>query len=479
VRDVAFLAFIAGMLLLGLKRPFLFALLYAYVDIVSPQRLSYYLLNSLPVSISVIAAGLCLVGWFVADDKRNFSIAPRQWLMLILLGYAGATTAYADFPVEAFEKWDWAWKALAFAIFLPVLLRTRLRIEAFLLFMTLSIASIIIVGGIKTALSGGGYGSLNLMVDNNSGLYEGSIISTFAVASIPIILWFARFGTIYRTKEVAAAAQPFGASQARRVLSEPLLVKLFCAALIFACLLIPIGTEARTGLICIAVLALLTLRDIKRRLLYLAAIGFLGLAAIPFLPQSFTSRMETIQGYQGDESANTRLAVWGWTLGYVRDHPFGGGFEAYRQNQIQISTVNTQASGDLLTLNTRTQADAGRAWHSAYFEMLGEQGWPGLILFLLIHGIGLTRMELLRRRYRRRDDLPWVAPLATALQHFQIVYLIGALFVAVAFQPFIWMAIGVQIGFDSWLARHERARRRTPMRPAEPSPGSGNEALAR
>ena len=57
------------------------------------------------------------------------------------------------------------WKALAFAIFLPLTLRTRLRIEALLLFMVLSVSSIVVVGGIKTLASGGGYGALNLMVD--------------------------------------------------------------------------------------------------------------------------------------------------------------------------------------------------------------------------------------------------------------------------------------------------------------------------
>jgi hypothetical protein len=58
--------------------------------------------------------------------------------------------------------------------------------------------SIIIVGGIKTVGSGGGgYGELNLMVANNSGLYEGSTISTVAIAIIPLILWFTKYGTIF------------------------------------------------------------------------------------------------------------------------------------------------------------------------------------------------------------------------------------------------------------------------------------------
>ncbi len=443
MRDLAFLGFIGALLVLGLKRPFLFTLLYAYVDIVSPQRLSYFLLNRVP--ISMIAAGLAIGGWLIADRKR-LTFGPRQGLMLILFAYAGVTTLYADFPIDALDKWDWASKAVGFAIFLPFVLSTRLRIEALLLFMMLSLGAIVIVGGIKTALSGGGYGALNLMVSNNSGLYEGSILSTFAIASIPVILWFARFGTIF---------------------PSDWRVKVFCYALCSACLLIPIGTEARTGLLCIVLLGLLMLRDLKlkQRILFAAAAGALGLAAIPFLPSSFTERMETIQGYQADESAGTRLAVWGWTLTYVRDNPWGGGFEAYRQNRINVRTVDSREAGDVTIVSSRLQEDQGRAWHSAYFEMLGEQGWPGLILFLLIHGIGLVRMEMIRRRWRKAEgDDAWIAPLATAMQHFQLIFLLGAVFVAVAFQAFIWLMIGVQIAFDFWLSRREKAKRVTAYR---------------
>ena len=437
MRDLGLVAFLVALLTLALKRPFLFALAYIYVDTVSPQRLSYYLLNSIP--ISMLVAILAIGGWLIAD-RKDFRMAPRQGLILILLAYVTWTTAYADVPVEAWVKWDWAWKALLFAIFLPFTLRTKLRLEAAFLFLTLSAAAIIIVGGIKTMLSGGGYGVLNLMVDNNSGLYESSTISTIAIALIPLILWFTRFGTIFPPD--------------RRV-------KAFCFALVFACLLMPIGTEARTGLICIALLGLLMLRDAKRRFLYMGAAALLGLAAIPFLPASFTSRMETIQGFKADESANTRLAVWGWTWNYVLDHPMGGGFEAYRQNRIQVQTVNERAAGDVQIVAARTQADEGRAYHSAYFEMLGEQGFPGLILFLLIHGIGLVRMETIRRRYRRAEsEDDWISPLATALQNFQLIYLVGAVFVGMAYQPFVYLMLAGQIGFDTWLTRRERGRRR-------------------
>jgi probable O-glycosylation ligase (exosortase A-associated) len=441
MRDLAFVGFLVALLGLGFRRPFLFVLAYAYVDTVSPQRLSYYLLNSLP--LSMIVACLAFAGWLLAEKKTDLGFSARQGLIGLLLCYTFYTTMNADFPIEAAEKWDWVSKALIFAIFLPFTLRSKLRIEAMLLFLILSAAAIVIVGGLKTVASGGGYGVLNLMVDNNSNLYESSTISTVAIAIIPVILWLARFGTVF---------------------PPDWRVKLFAAALVFACLLMPIGTEARTGLVCIGVLAVLRLRNVKRRFLYLAGAGLITFVSIPFLPASFTGRMSTIQGYEADSSANVRLAVWGWTWNYAKEHPLGGGFGAYRQNKIEVRTVATQAEGGLATVTAQTHMDQARAYHSAYFEMLGEQGFPGLVLFLLIHGIGLVRMEIIRRRFRKSGgDEAWIAPLATALQHFQIIYLVGALFVGIAYQPFLWLMFGVGIGFDSHLARRARAGAKSPF----------------
>src|SRR3546814_9565888 len=101
----------------------------------------------------------------------------------------------------------------------------------------------------------------------------GSTISTVAIAIVPLILWLTRFGTIF---------PPDGR------------VKWGGWALCFACLLIPIGTEARTGLLCIMLLALLMLLHMKRRVLYGALMAFAVIVSIPFLPASFTNRMDKI-----------------------------------------------------------------------------------------------------------------------------------------------------------------------------------------
>jgi probable O-glycosylation ligase (exosortase A-associated) len=435
MRDLAFVGFLLALIGMGFKRPFLFVLAYVYVDVVSPQRLTYILLNSVPVSLILVC--LAVGAWAMVDNKADTRIAPRKILLAMLLVYCGITTAQADFPVEAFEKWSWVWKALAFAIFLPLTLRTRLRIEALVLFMVLSIGSIIIVGGIKTLAGGGGYGELNLMMDSNSGLYEGSILSTFAIAIIPLITWLARYGTIY---------------------VPDWRVRGFAVALTFACLLIPIGTQARTGLICIGVLGVMFLRQTKRRVLYLGILGAAALIVTPLLPASFTTRMNTIQGYQADSSASTRIAVWQWTIGYAKEHPFGGGFDAYRQNKLRI-VKHGVATGEQQDTSTVVEYDQARAYHSSYFEMLGEQGYPGLALWLAIHLTGLLRMEILRARYRKRVEDEWISGLATALQQGQVIYLIGSLFVGIAFQPFAYLLIGLQIGLDTYAARRSREAR--------------------
>jgi len=436
--ELALAGFLGALLALGLRRPFVWVLAYIYVDIVAPQKISWLLLKAVPVSLIVFIAAFG--GWMVLDRKDGTRFSLRQGLMVALLIYCFMTTMTADFPDSAWDKWDWVWKALVFAIFLPLTLRTRLRIEATALVMVLSAGALIISAGIKTVISGGGYGTLKSFVSDNTGLYEGSTLSMAAIAMIPLIVWVARHGTVYR---------------------PDWRVKLFALALGFSCVLVPIGTQTRTGLLCMGLLAVLSLRSVKRRFLYLTIMGGLAFVAIPFLPQSYTKRMSTIENHEADESASTRIAVWKWTLDYVAHNPFGGGFDAYRGNTVSYEKKAAATSGSSTAIETKEVNDAGRAYHSAYFEMLGEQGYPGLGLWLWLQLSGLWQMEMVRRRYRKRTgpDEQWQAPLANALQQGQVIYMVGAVFVGIAFQPFIYMLIALQIALVQQVRRAEQAAR--------------------
>ncbi len=431
--DIALFLTVMFMFALGLARPFVWVLAYLYIDILAPQKIGWALTPALPISL--IAFLLAFAGWAIADRKAGTRFTLRQGILAALLIYCWWTTMGADFPEDAAFKWEWVWKALVFAIFLPFTLTTRLRIEAALLILVLTAGAIIVSAGMKTALGGGGYASLYLFVNDNSNIYESSTLATVAVAIIPATLWLAKHGTIF---------------------SPDWRVKTFAGALIFACLLIPIGTEARTGLLAIGVLALLMLRDVKKRVFYLAGAAALGLVALPFLPASYYERMATITAPSGDQSASTRVAVWQWTIDYAAENPFGGGFDAYRGNSFTYEMPVTQEAGNTVAVDYQPVTDKSRAYHSAVFEMLGEQGYPGLILWLALHILGLVQMERIRRRWRGRaaKDEQWQGPLASALQFAQIIYLVGALFQGIAYQPVILMLIGLQIA----LANHCRSR---------------------
>lgn len=435
--DLVFLAFIGYVLVLGLRRPFLWVLLYVYIDILAPQRIGYSAIASLPVSLIAFAAAFG--GWVALDRKEGARFTLRQGLMALLLGYCFWTTGHADFPIEAATKWDWVWKALLFAIFLPLTLTTRARIEGLALVLLLSVATIVIGTGMKTILGGGGYQNLKFFVNDNSGIYESSTLATVAIGLIPMLWWFVKHGTIFRPHWLVTG---------------------FAVALTFAALLVPIGTEARTGLLCIAALGGLMLRYTKQRFLFIAGAGVLGLTALPFLPQSYYERMSTLAQPSGDESASTRIAVWEWTIDYVAQKPLGGGFDAFRGNKFNYVMPVKQTDRNTTTVTYQPVEDKGRAYHSSFFEMLGEQGWPGLIIWIALHLIGLWQMERIQRRWKNAEDEAerWIAPLAAALQMGALIYLVGATFQGIAYQPVMLMLVGLQIGLNTYCTRIDLAR---------------------
>jgi len=410
VRDVFILAILLFFFCAACKRPFLMTLAYLYVDIVQPQQISYYLVNSVPVSL--VFGGAAVLFFLLFDDKRNLGFGRLQVLLVLWLGWITFTTFNGQLP-DAWIKWDPASKAIIFGIFLPFVLRTRQRIEAAVMFMLLCIGAITISGGIKTLVGGGGYGSLNLLVDSNTGLYEGSTISAVAIALIPMILYAYSWNQIFPKQR---------------------LTLLLAAGLIFSAILIPVGTEARTGLICLGVLSFLLFLRAKRKMLIGAAAAVLAVAVVPVLPDSFTGRMSTIKSYDEDSSASTRVAVWNWTWEFVKEHPFGGGFYAYKLNRIKMTLQNGDGT-------TRTVEDEARAFHSSYFEVLGEHGYPGLMLYLTILATALVQLRSLYTRFRANDQDRWIAELARALGQTLLIYVVGSLFVGVAFQSMLYFLL--------------------------------------
>ena len=98
----------------------------------------------------------------------------------------------------------------------------------------------------------------------------------------------------------------------------------------------------------------------------------------------------------------------------------------------------------------------GHAFESSYFEMLGEQGWVGLSLFLGVIAWTFFGLRRLARRTRKIPHLAWCADMSDALQAGMVVFMTAGAFLDVAFQPELWYFIAMSVSLREYVRRVEQ-----------------------
>ena len=118
------------------------------------------------------------------------------------------------------------------------------------------------------------------------------------------------------------------------------------------------------------------------------------------MPDAWLNRMNTIETYQSDGSAQGRLAAWSAAWNMAFDYPAGVGFNQVRQHLFDRYSHNAAAGA--------------RAAHSIYFQVLGNHGFIGLGLFMSIWLITLAHAGQLRKQAARflklggaQTSVPW------------------------------------------------------------------------
>ena len=443
MRDLLLLLILSGFILASLRVPYFMALGYLWIDFLQPQKMAYYVFSQLPVSM-IMGAGAVLI-WLIRDPERTFRFSLPQALVVALVAY----TTISNFSFGVLgptAKWDWTSKALLFSVFLPFVLTTRPRIEAALAVMIFSMTAITISGAAKTLLGGSGYGALSLLVNNNSGLFEGSTLATVGCAMSPMVWWLYKNNSVYPPTR---------------------LTLLITIGIIASFLLITVGSEARTGLVAAGMLAFLFWLRSSKKFAILVGLTTMAIVAVPFLPATFTERMATITNFQSDESASIRVEVWKWTLDYVRENPQGGGFDIYKINKFEVDVVQKSGEEGNEDVSGYTITQRARAFHSSYFEMLGEFGIPGftiwitLVILFYYNGSKLYRQEksflkTLDPDDPRREAAQWASSFGHAIMIFVPVYMTGSLFIGIAFQPPFYHVLALSVAVRA-IRRQQRA----------------------
>lgn len=425
MRDIIFLSFYIAMLLLSLGEPAVAVLAYMMTDFVRPQYVAYGFLTSLP--LSMIWAFISAIAWFFIKDKPARITLGIKLLVLWCI-WMTITTFMAEVQNAAWLKWNWAFKGALFTVFLPYFFNTRPQIEAAILVLILSISAHIIPVGLKTIVSGGGYQLSYGLYSGNTGLAEGSTLAMIAASLIPLYLWAGRYSglitSLWRKKE-------------------------FSIGMSFLALAASLGTFARTGLVSVVVLALAFAFLVKRKIVYILLLLVMVFAIQMLMGDRWLDRMKTMQDVEQEGSAMGRVAVWLWTIDYAKAHPFGGGFDVYRINEFKLDTKTKGVTYQI----------EGKAFHSIYFEVLGEQGIPGFALFMSMIVWMLLTLKYVQSKSRESLELKWIGMLASSLIVTTLVYLAGGAFIGVAYQPYFWYLYAITIAMRHYIEKYTEVTR--------------------
>ena len=142
------------------------------------------------------------------------------------------------------------------------------------------------------------------------------------------------------------------------------------------------------------------------------------LAAI-YVPEKWYTRMGTITTYEQDASAMGRINAWHFAWNVASDRPFtGGGFQTFSPELFEIYAPNPDQYADA---------------HSIYFEMLGEQGFIALGLFMALLTSCFLSLRKVKKDFKDVPSGDWLCNYSDMLQVSLIAYMVGGAFLGRAY----------------------------------------------
>lgn len=390
MRDVVLTLLVAGILPFTLKKPYIGLLLWIWLGIMNPHRLTYGFAYNLP--FAQISAIFFFLGILI-NLKQTYRF-PWNGITVAMLAFVlwiGVSPWFSFHPEFEFELWVRAFKIQLMVLIGFFVIGNRHQLNAVIAILALSVGFYGIKGGVFTILTGGGnrvWGpDFTFIADNN----------TLALAVIMVVPLFR-----YLQLEM-----------------ENKWIKRGCIAAMLLCTASALGSHSRGAFLAIVAMSIfLWLKSPKKLGLGIAMAMAIALF-LPFMPEEWYARMSTIQTYDQDASANGRINAWwvAWNVAVDR-FPLGAGFKMYQPDVFAIYAPNP------LDIH---------AAHSIYFQVLGEHGFMGLFLFLTIFFLAWRYGVYVIRETRNRPELVWARNLAAMTQVSLVGYAIGGAFLSLSY----------------------------------------------
>lgn len=409
IRDVLVTAIVLGTLPFILKHAYVGVLLWTWISIMNPHKLAWGFAADAP--FAAIAASVTLLSLFTTRDRVQLPLDPIVVLLLVFIAWMGLTTILAIDPQLSLVQLEKVLKIQLITLVAIAVLHDKKQIHLFIWIIAISLGFYGAKGGLFTLLTGGGsrvYGPSGGFISENNAL----ALATIMLIPLLYFLWLVTANRWIRRGVMAV-----------------MLLSVASA----------LGSQSRGALLAIvAMAAFLWLRS-PRKIAYGIPMLIIGVALVLFMPETWVSRMETIQSYQEDSSAMGRINAWLTMLNIANDRFFGGGFEVYNQFVYQIYSPNPALV---------------KAAHSIYFQVLGEHGWVGLLLFVSLWLLVWREAGKLRRKSSGRNDVLWVYHLAGMIQVSLIGYAVGGAFLSLAYFDLPYNILVLVVVVRRWLAEY-------------------------
>jgi probable O-glycosylation ligase (exosortase A-associated) len=393
MRDIAITLAVFGSLPFILIHPWIGILVWTWLGFMNPHRLAWGFSVTMP--FAMIVAITTLVAIYFSREPKKFSRQPEMVLMLLFLAWMLVTTIMAFYPALAWEQFDKVWKIFLMIFVATLVINTKVRLQALVWVIALSIGFFGVKGGIFTIMTGGAF---HVRGPDASFISGNNEIGLALCMTIPFLYYL------------------------RQIASRPWLRFAMLGAVLLT-VVAAMGTQSRGALLgLVAMGAFLWLKSPNKVQIGLL-IGVSVLVLAPIMPDAWVERMQTIRTYDEDASAMGRFNAWGMAFNLASARIPGGGFETFQQAQFARFAPDPAY-----------QADA----HSVYFEVLGEHGFPGLALFLLIAGMTWLSASKIIRACKRDPELRWLRDLMAMTQVSMVAYLVAGAFLGLAYFDYFY-----------------------------------------
>jgi len=388
MRDLLVTAMIFGALPFVFKRPWIGVLLWSWLSYMNPHRLAYGFAYDFP--FAMIVAIVTITALLFSKEKKEMVWTRETVLLLMFIGWMLFTTFFAMYPELAWPEWNRIWKIQLFVVLTAIMINNRRKLDWLIWVLVLSLGFYGVKGGVFTIASGGSYhvwGPTGSFIGGNNEL------ALAVIMMIPFV-WYLRLQASNRWIRHGLAA-----SMGLMAVSA-------------------IGSQSRGALLAIVTMGLMLWLKSRHKMVTGLLMSVVIVVLAFNLPQSWYDRMNTIQTYEEDASAQGRINAWHTAFNVASDRVIGGGF-----NMFTASTFRRYAPEPFQVHDA----------HSIYFEVLGEHGFLGLALFLLMWlFVWLTASRVIR--FCRKDiDKKWAADLAAMAQVSLVGYAVGGAFLGLAY----------------------------------------------